>query len=96
MMTVEQYRVYQITNAFVGKTWKNLSKEDKYLLGDWRADEKIFYKVGDEMTLYNETFFLKVKGWWNGDYYYPLENSVVERTTKKEQRNAFRRWGDVK
>ena len=92
MMTVEQYQVYQITNAFVGKTWKNLSKEDKYLLGDWRADEKIFYKVGDEMTLYNETFFLKVRGWWGGDWYHPLKDAVIEKVTKKEQREALRRY----
>lgn len=90
MMTVEQYRIYQITNVFVGKTWKSLSKEDKYLLGDWQADEKIFYKVGDEMTLYNETFFLKVKGWWDGDRYYPLKDGIIEKVTKKEQKEALR------
>lgn len=83
MMTVDQYRVYQITNAFVGRTWKNLSKEDKYLLGEWRADE---------MMLYNETFFLKVKGWWDGEWYHPLKDGVIEKVTKKEQREALRRY----
>lgn len=80
----------------MSRTWRNLSKEDRYLLGDWRADEKLNYGVGDEMTLYNEIFRLKVKGKWDGDYYYPLENSAIEKTTKKEQQNALLRWGDVK
>lgn len=90
-MTVEQYQVYQITNAFVGRIWKNLSVTDRYLLGDWRADEKLNYRVGDEMTLYNELFRLKVKGRWDGDYYYPLE-----KATKQERHNVLRRWCDVK
>lgn len=92
MKSMTQYTMYQITNAFVGRIWKNLSVEDRYLLGEWRADEKIFYKVGDEMTLYNETFFLKVKGWWDGDYYYPLHDGVIEKVTKKEQTEALRRY----
>lgn len=92
MMTVGQYQVYQITNAFAGRIWKNLSVVDRYLLGDWRADEKLNYRVGDEMMLYNETFFLKVRGWWDGDWYYPLKDAVIEKVTKKEQREALRRY----
>lgn len=92
MMTVEQYQVYQITNAFVGRAWKDLSKWDKYLLGEWRADEKKCFETNDEMWLYNDLYQLKVWGYWGGDYYYPLLDSVMKKITKKEQREALRRY----
>lgn len=69
-----------------------LLQVDQYLLGDWRADEKLNYRVGDEITLYNELFRLKVKGVWDGDYGYPCQDGVIEKVTKKEQREALKRY----
>ena len=62
MMTFTQYQVYQITNAFSGKIWKNVSVVDRYLLGDWRADEKRYFETGDIVVLYNETFPMQIAG----------------------------------
>ena len=88
MMTVEQYQVYQITNAFAGRIWKNLCVVDRYLLGDWRADEKLNYRVGDEITLYNELFRLKVKAVRDREYGYPSKYGVIEKVTKNQQSEA--------
>lgn len=89
MMTAVQYQVNQITTVFVGKTWKDLSKRDRYLLGVWLADETKKCRVGDELWLFNTTYCLKIKGWWDGEYCCPLPDAIILKTTKKKQREVL-------
>lgn len=82
-MTVEQYMIGRITEYFNGEFWGNLTIEEREVLGDWRADEKLKYCIGEMVTLYSEIGFLSVKGVWDGEYYYPVVSSQIKKVSKE-------------
>lgn len=55
----------------------------------WLADETKKCKVGDELWLFNTTYCLKIKGWWDGEYCCPLPDAIILKTTKKKQREVL-------
>lgn len=82
MMTVERFMIDRITEHFNGEFWGNLTREEREMLGDWRADEKLVYYIGEMVTLYSEIGFLSVRGMWDGEYYHPIGSSQIKKVSK--------------
>lgn len=81
-MTVERLMIDRITEHFNGEFWGNLTIEERNILGNFRADEKLKYCIGEMVTLYSEIGFLSVKGIWDGEYYYPVVSSRIKKVSK--------------